>query len=363
MAGNTIGNIFKITNWGESHGPAVGVIIDGCPSLINLDESDIQKELDRRAPGQSSIATPRKERDQVKILSGVFEGKTTGTPISLLIENTNKKSKDYTHLKNIFRPGHADFTYYSKYGIRDYTGGGRSSARVTAGDVAAGAIAKKILKEKTGIDILAYVKQVKDIKADIDCKKVQFKDIEANIIRCPDIKSAERMIALIEGIKKENDSVGGIIECVIRNVPRGIGDPLFNKVSSSLAQAMFSINAVQGFEMGAGFACADKKGSEYNDEFINQDNRILTTTNNCGGVQGGITNGMPIIFRTAFKPTPTIGIEQKTVNLNGENDLIKAHGRHDPCVLPRAVPVVEAMTAIIMLDLYLCAKAYSTESH
>lgn len=353
MSGNTFGKIFKITNWGESHGNAIGIVIDGCPSLLKISEKEIQRELDRRAPGQNQISTSRNEKDKVKILSGLYEGRTTGAPISMIIENTNKKSTDYEEIKNIFRPGHADFTYYQKYGIRDPSGGGRSSARITAGNVAAGAIAKKFLKEKSKTEILAYVKQVKDIKINVDPMSVKYDDIESNTIRCPDKMIAQKMIDLISDVHKKGDSVGGIIECIIKNVPIGLGDPVFDKVSSNLAKAIFSINAVKGFEIGDGFTSAEMLGSEHNDEFIIEEGYVLTKTNNAGGILGGITTGMPIIFRVAFKPTPTIQKKQKTVNTDGIKAEVKGKGRHDPCVLSRAVPVVEAMAAIVLCDLYL----------
>ena len=352
MSGNSFGKIFRITNWGESHGKAIGVVIDGCPPLLDLSEEDIQEELDRRIPGQSSVTTIRKENDKIEILSGVFNGKTTGAPISLIIFNKDFKKKDYEGIKHVFSPSHADFTYEKKYGIRDPYGGGRSSARLTAGNVAAGAIAKKILKERFGIEIIAYVKRVKDIEAVIDSDSVTRNNVEANIVRCPDKKAAKEMIKLIEETGKKGDSVGGIIGCVIRNVPVGLGEPIFDKLDADLAKAMMSINATKGFEIGSGFSCVDMYGSEHNDPFVMDKDKVKTKTNNSGGVQGGISNGMPIVFRVAFKPTSTIGKKQKTVDINNKEIELEAKGRHDPCVLPRAVPIVEAMAALVLCDHY-----------
>lgn len=349
---DSIGKLFRITNWGESHGKAIGVVIEGCPSMLELSEEDIQKELDRRKPGQSDITTQRKEDDKIEILSGVFNGKTTGAPISLIIFNKDFKPEDYKEMQLKFRPSHADFTYSQKYGIRDYNGGGRSSARITAGNVAAGAIAKKLLK-KEGIEIIAYVKKIKDIEAEFMPDDVTMEDVESNIVRCPDKKTAEKMIAMIEKAKNEGDSLGGVIECVIKNVPVGLGEPIFDKLSADLGKAMLSINATKGFEIGSGFKGTELYGSEQNDEFYNDNGKIKTKTNNSGGIQGGITNGMPIIFRTAFKPTSTIQKKQNTVDNSGNEVELEAKGRHDPCVLPRAVPIVEAMAALTICDHYL----------
>lgn len=357
MSGNSIGKLFRVTNFGESHGKAIGVVVDGCPPLLNLSEKDIQKELDRRKPGQSTITTARKEPDKVEILSGVFDGKTTGTPISLIIPNKDTPKEEYEKISKLFRPGHADFTYEKKYGIRDYLGGGRSSARITAGNVAAGAIAKKILKENLNIEIIAYVKQIRDIKADISTDKIKKEDAESNMVRCPDNKAAEEMIKLIEETKKQGDSVGGIIECIVKNVPAGLGEPVFDKLNADLAKAMMLINAAKGFEIGSGFNSVNLYGSEHNDPFIIKNGKIKTEKNNSGGIQGGISNSMPIIFRVAFKPTPTISKKQKTVDINGKKAELEAEGRHDPCVLPRAVPVVEAMAALVLCDHYLRNKA------
>ena len=357
MTGNTFGNIFKITTFGESHGTAIGCVIDGCPSNIEITEEDIQKELDKRKPGQSNITTQRKEEDKVQILSGVFEGKTTGTPIALLIMNKDHKSNDYSNIKDIFRPSHGDYTYFTKYGIRDYRGGGRSSARETACRVAGGAIAKKFLKNK-GIDILAFVEQIGNIKVNINSiEEINENMIESNIVRCPDENKARQMIELIENIRNEGDSIGGIIKCFIKNCPAGLGEPVFNKLSAELAKAMLSINACKGFEYGEGFNCVNFRGSQHNDEFTNNNNKIRTKTNHSGGIQAGISNGEEIFFRTAFKPTATIFKEQDTVDINGNNIKFIPSGRHDPCVLPRAVPIVEAMAWLTIMDLYLINKA------
>jgi len=357
MSGNTIGKIFCVTNWGESHGRGVGVVIDGCPPLVKISAEEIQKELDRRKPGQSALTTSRAEDDKVEILSGIFEGKTTGTPISLAIFNKDQKSEAYNEISKLFRPSHADFTYESKYGIRDPFGGGRSSARATAGHVAAGAIAKKILKNAFGVEIIGYVTKVKDIEAKINSDKVSLSQVESNPIRCPDSATAKKMIALIEKTKTKGDSVGGVIECVVRNVPAGLGEPLFDKLSADLAKAMLAINAVKGFEIGSGFASTELFGSENNDEFLMQKGKVVTKTNNSGGIQGGISNGMPIVFKVAFKPTATIAQSQKTINNALKEVEFAGTGRHDPCVLPRAVPIVEAMAAIVLCDHYLRQKA------
>lgn len=356
MAGNTFGSLFRITTWGESHGPALGVIIDGCPSGLKISEKEIQKELVRRKPGQSLITSDRHEEDRVEILSGVFEGLTTGTPISLIIRNQDQKSRDYGKLVNTYRPSHADFTYDAKYGLRDYRGGGRSSARETVGRVAAGAIVKKILKLGPKTEILAYVKQVHEIIAKVNPDKVTADLIEKNPIRCPDSAAAYKMIKLIEKTKAEGDSVGGIIECVIRNVPAGLGSPVFDKMEARLAAAMLSIPAARGFEIGNGFAAATMKGSKHNDPILMKGEKVVTATNHAGGVVGGITNGMDIVFRVVFKPTATIFKKQKTVTKEGKATELQMSGRHDPCVLPRAVPIVEAMAALVLADEYLIQK-------
>lgn len=358
MAGNTFGNLFKVTNWGESHGPAIGVVVDGCPSNLEISAAEIQKELNRRRPGQSDVSTPRKERDQVEILSGVLDGKTTGTPISLMIRNKDYKSEDYSTFTETYRPGHADFTYKMKYGIRDPFGGGRSSARITAGHVAAGAIAKKYLKEKINLKVTGFVKKVKGIAVDIDPLNVNPDVIESNIVRCPDPEIAKEMVKLIKEHKEIGESVGGIIECCVKNVPVGLGEPVFSKLNADLAHSIMSINATKGFEIGDGFGVSELTGSQNNDEFtLEKDGNIKTKTNHAGGIYGGISSGMPIVFRVAFKPVPTIGKQQNTVNEKGEKVKLAAKGRHDPCVLPRAVPIVEAMTAITLMDHYLMHKS------
>lgn len=357
MAGNSFGDIFRVTTFGESHGEAVGAIVDGCPPGLLLSQADIQKELDRRIPGQSSITTPRKESDMIRILSGVFEGVTTGTPIMLMVKNSDMRPEDYISLKDVYRPGHADYTYEAKYGIRDWRGSGRASARETLGRVAAGAIAQKFLKIKARIEFLSFVEQVGDIRANIDVKGLTRKDIDDNEIRCPHKSKAKEMIKLINRIKKEGDTVGGIIKGIIGGVPAGLGEPVFDKLPALLGHAMLSINAVKGFEIGSGFTGASMKGSGHNDEFMaDGKGKIRTRTNYAGGVLGGISNGETINFRVAFKPVSTIGKLQGTVNTKKKNVTFTASGRHDPCVLPRAVPVVDAMAAIVIMDLYLRQK-------
>lgn len=360
MAGNTFGQLFKVTTFGESHGGCVGCVVDGCPPGIEITEAEIQKELDRRKPGQSSITSPRKEEDEIKILSGYFEGKTTGTPILMLAYNKDMRPEDYDHLKDAFRPSHADFTYEMKYGIRDFRGSGRASARETLARVAAGAIAKKYLKEKLGIEILSFVSQVGDIKTDIDFNSVTSEEIESNIIRCPDNKAALKMISLVEKMRDDGDSIGGVITGVIKNVPAGLGEPVFDKLSADLGKGMLSINAVKGFEIGSGFAGVVKPGSEHNDEFTIRNGKIRTKTNNSGGVLGGISSGETIYFNVAFKSVSTIKKKQHTVNRNLEEVELEASGRHDPCVLPRAVPVVDAMSALTIMDHYLRNKAQNS---
>ncbi|MBO4956302.1 MAG: chorismate synthase [Rickettsiales bacterium] len=353
MTGNSFGNLFKITTFGESHGVAIGCVIDGCPANIEITEEDIQKELDKRKPGQSSITTQRKEEDRVQILSGVFEEKTTGTPIMLLIMNKDHKSADYSNIKDIFRPSHADYTYFKKYGIRDYRGGGRASARETACRVAGGVIAKKFLQSK-GIEVLSFVEQIGNIRMDYNSlDDISVDKIESNIVRCPDMEKAKLMIELIENTKNNGDSIGGIIKCIIKNCPAGLGEPVFDKLSAQLAKAMLSINACKGFEYGDGFDFVNKSGSNCNDEFVSKNGKISTKTNHSGGIQGGISNGEEINFRVVFKPTATIFKEQDTVNINGENVKFQPSGRHDPCVVPRAVPVVEAMTWLTLMDFWL----------
>ena len=345
------GEVFRIATWGESHGGGVGVVIDGCPPRLPLSEDDIQPDLDRRRPGQSDIVTPRKEEDKCKILSGVFQGQTLGTPISIMAPNTDARPSAYSEMETMFRPSHADFTYQSKYGIRNWEGGGRSSARETIGRVAAGAVAKKILRTlHPGLEILAYVSAIQNIEADIDPATVTFDEIEANAVRCPDADTAGRMIDLIKAVRSEGDSVGGLLTCVIRGVPAGLGEPVFDKLEADLAKAMLSLPATKGFEIGSGFAGTKLKGSEHNDAFRMQDGKVRTVTNLSGGIQGGISNGEPIVFRLAFKPTATIAKSQQTVTVTGEDADLSARGRHDPCVLPRAVPMVEAMAALVLCD-------------
>lgn len=360
MAGNSFGQLFRITTFGESHGGAVGVVLDGCPPGIKITEEEIQKELDRRKPGQSTITTPRKEADKIKILSGYFEGRTTGTPILMIAYNEEFESDDYLELKEAYRPSHADFTYEAKYGFRDWRGSGRASARETLARVASGTIAKKYLKEKLGVEILSYVDQVGDIKANADYGKITQKDIEANIIRCPDQKAAKEMIALVEKIKADGDSIGGIIQGVIRGVPAGLGEPVFDKIPADLGKAMLSINAVKGFEMGLGFRSVGLKGSEHNDPFEIKGGEIRTKKNDAGGTYGGITSGETIHFRVAFKPVSTIKKEQHTVNRKKQAVKLSAAGRHDPCVLPRAVPIVDAMSALVIMDHYLRHRAQNS---
>jgi len=348
MRGNTFGSAFKVTTFGESHGKAIGLIIDGCPPGFSIDIGTINEALERRRPGQSKIVTQRKEPDRAEILSGIFEGKTTGTPISLVIYNKDQKSKDYDHIKTKFRPSHADFTYDKKYGIRDYRGGGRSSARETASRVAAGAIAYEILKT-IGIEITAYVSQVGSIK----CPKlvqVTRSDVDQNIVRCPHEETSRTMIEFIQKIKKEGDTIGGLITCNISGVPAGIGEPVFDKLHADLAKAMLSINAVKGFEYGSGFSSVEMRGSEHNDLFEIKNDVPTTKTNFSGGIQGGITNGMDIYFNVAFKPVATIMKDQASIDKSGEAVTVTGKGRHDPCVVPRAVPIVESMASITILD-------------
>ncbi len=352
--GNSYGNLFKITTFGESHGPAIGVVIDGCPAGLEIDEVFIQSELDRRKPGQSKITTQRKEEDKFKILSGTFEGKSTGTPIAIVIENADQRSKDYSHIANTFRPSHADYTYEVKYGNRDYRGGGRSSARETAARVAAGAIAKLLLSRK-GITINAYVSQVGDIVAP-DHTQLDFSKTEENIVRCPDALTAEKMIALIDQVRLDRDTIGGIVSCVIKNTPVGLGEPVFDKLHAELGKAMLSINAVKGFEYGSGFEGIKLRGSQHNDEFYKEGDKIKTKTNLSGGIQGGISNGEDIYFNVAFKPVATIMQDQQTVDKDGNEATVSGKGRHDPCVVPRAVPIVESMAALVLVDFLLLAE-------
>lgn len=349
---NTFGNLFRLTTFGESHGKAVGGIVDGFPAGIDIDLEFIQNELARRRPGQSRITTDRKEPDEVELLSGVFEGKSTGTPIAFEVRNTNQHSKDYDNMRQLFRPSHADFTYYNKYGVRDHRGGGRSSARITIARCVGGALAKLALQQ-LGISVTAYTSQVGDIKLEKDYHLYDLGTIEDNPVRCPDQAKAKQMEELIAGVKVQGDTVGGIITCVIKGCPVGLGEPEFGKLHAALGGAMLSINAVKGFEYGEGFDCATAKGSELNDVFINQNGKISTSTNHSGGIQGGISNGQDIYFRVAFKPVATLLMKQNTVTIEGIPTELNARGRHDPCVLPRAVPIVEAMAAMVILDNYL----------
>jgi len=353
MAGNSFGKIFNLTTFGESHGLAIGGVIDGCPSGIALDLDKIQAELNRRKPGQSEIVTQRKEPDTVKFLSGIFDGVTTGTSIGFIIENANQKSKDYSHIKDVYRPSHADFTYDKKYGTRDYRGGGRSSARETACRVVAGAVAKQFL---AFIKINAYTSSVGDIYLEKPYQDLDFSKIESNIVRCPDQKIAKTMISRIKEIRKEGDTIGGTVTCVLQNVPIGLGEPVFDRLNAELGKAMLSINAVKGFEIGSGFCGTKMKGSEHNDIF-NADGS--TKTNLSGGIQGGISNGMDIYFRVAFKPVATIMQKQQTIDKDGNIVEMHGRGRHDPCVVPRAIPIVEAMAALVLVDYYLINKMYS----
>ena len=353
MAGNSFGNLFRIMTYGESHGKAMGTVIDGCPAGVQISAKEIQQALDRRRPGQSKITTPRNEADRVEILSGVFEGKTLGTPISLSIINKDQNSKDYSHIKDTYRPSHADFTYQEKYGIRDYRGGGRASARETVGRVAAGVVAHKLLLSGMSIQVNAYVSAIAGLSLGQSYTDLDLSLIDDNIVRCPDQGTAEQMITLIEKAKADGDSLGGIITCVVSGCKVGLGEPVFDKLEAQLAKAMLSIPAVKGFAIGRGFGGTLLKGSEHNDAFIKAGGQITTKTNHSGGIQGGISNGMDIYFRVAFKPTATIMQKQSSVNQQGEQITLEAKGRHDPCVLPRAVPIVEAMTNLVLADLYL----------
>jgi chorismate synthase len=351
--GSIYGKLFQISTFGESHGPAVGVVVQGCPSGIDFDLEFVQSELDRRKPGQSRITTQRKEADSIEILSGVFEGKTTGTPIAMLVWNGDQRSKDYAHISDQFRPSHADYTYFAKYGLRDYRGGGRSSARETVARVAAGALAKMVLK-KIGVQISAYVSQVGTLKLETPVEKLDLGLTESNAVRCPDPVLAEKMFTYIDQIRKEGDSVGGVISAYITGCPVGLGEPVFDKLHAELGKAMLSINAVKGFEYGSGFEGVSLRGSAHNDVIVKkEDGSIRTLTNHSGGIQGGISNGEPIYFRVGFKPVATIMIDQDSVNEAGDKITVSGKGRHDPCVVPRAVPIVEAMAALVLVDFYL----------
>lgn len=352
---NTFGNVLQLTTFGESHGPVIGGVIDGFPSLVDVDINAIQKDLDRRRPGQSRLTTARDEKDKIEILSGVFEGKTTGTSIAFIVRNEDHHSNDYSNIKDIFRPSHADYTYNTKYGIRDYRGGGRSSARTTISQVVGGSFAKLMLKP-LGVEVYAYTSQVGDIVVPKSYQELDLTKIDSNDVRCPDEETAKKMEQLILETKKDGDTIGGVITGVIKNCPPGVGEPIFDKLQARLAHAMFSINAVKGFEYGCGFDGVSKRGSELNDIFYTENGEVRTRTNNSGGIQGGISNGEDIYFRVAFKPVPTLLKDQETVNVNGESVTFKAQGRHDPCVLPRAVPIVESMAAFVVADALLEAR-------
>ncbi|MEO1625894.1 MAG: chorismate synthase [Bacteroidota bacterium] len=352
MAGNTFGKQFSVSTFGESHGKGLGVIIDGCPAGLSVDEDFIQAEMNRRRPGQSNIVTQRKEGDVVQILSGIFEGKTTGTPIGMIIMNKDARSKDYSHIADKFRPSHADYTYQQKYGARDYRGGGRSSARETAARVAAGAIAKQLLGQK-GIQVTAYVSQVGSLRLDKPYQELDLGQVESTPVRCPDLDMAAQMIAHIKEVRKAGDTIGGVVQAVIQGCPPGLGEPAFDKLHAELGKAMLSINACKGFEYGSGFRGVEMRGSQHNDLFYQEEGRVYTKTNHSGGIQGGISNGMDIYFRTAFKPVATIVPQQDSINEAGEEVSVVGKGRHDPCVVPRAVPIVEAMAALVLADFLL----------
>ena len=353
---STYGTLFKLSTFGESHGPAIGVVIDGCPAGLDFDADFVQHELDRRKPGQSRITTQRREADEVEVLSGVFEGKTTGTPLAMLIRNEDQRSKDYSHIAEQFRPSHADYTYQAKYGVRDYRGGGRSSARETAARVAAGAVAKILLRQ-IGIRIQAYVSQVGKLKLETPYQAMNLALAEENAVRCPDPVMAEQMFAYIDETRKRGDSVGGVVTGVVTGCPVGLGEPVFDKLHAELGKAMLSINAVKGFEYGSGFAGVELYGSEHNDEYFLENEQIHTRTNHSGGIQGGISNGEDIYFRVAFKPTATIMQDQPSVDAQGQSVTVQGKGRHDPCVVPRAVPIVEAMAALVLADMWLIRQA------
>lgn len=345
------GELFRISTWGESHGGGVGVVVDGCPPRIEVSEAEIQRDLDRRKPGQSEIVTPRKEEDRCQILSGVFEGRTLGTPIAISVLNKDARPEAYREMESAYRPSHADYTYQSKYGIRNWQGGGRASARETIGRVAAAAIAKKVLAQfAPKLEIVAYVRSIHRLEAKIDRDTVSFDQVESNIVRCPDAEAVPAMIELIKKVRSQGDSVGGVVECVIRGVPPGLGEPIFDKLEADLARAMLSIPATKGFEIGSGFEGTRLTGSEHNDPFYMEGGTVRTTTNRSGGIQGGISNGEPIVFAVAFKPTATLLRPQQTVTVTGEETTLSARGRHDACVLPRAVPIVEAMAALVLCD-------------
>jgi len=352
------GHLFRISTWGESHGGEVGVVVDGCPPLLELSEADIQRDLDRRRPGQSEIVTPRDEADQCRILSGVFQGRTLGTPIAVSVVNKDARPESYREMEHAYRPSHADYTYQAKYGLRNWQGGGRSSARETIGRVAAAAIAKKVLGALCPrLEVIAYVKSIQNLHAEVHTDSVTFAQVESNIVRCPDQAMAERMIEHIKAVRSEGDSVGGVIECVVRGVPPGLGEPVFDRLEADLGKGMLSLPATKGFEIGSGFSGTILRGSEHNDAFFMEEGKVRTRTNRSGGVQGGISNGEPIVFRVAFKPTATIFHAQQTVSPEGQEVELKARGRHDACVLPRAVPMVEAMAVLVLTDHVLRQRA------
>ena len=354
---NSFGHAFRVTTWGESHGDAIGVVVDGCPPRVELDADDLQRDLDRRRPGQSTISTQRRESDRAEILSGVFEGLTLGTPILIGVWNEDARGKDYEHMRTKFRPSHADYTYQAKYGVRNWKGGGRASARETIGRVAAGAIAKKVLAQEHGVEIVGYVRQVWTLVADVDPDSVSAAEVESNIVRCPDQDAAVRMIERIKEARKDGDSVGGVVEAVARNVPPGLGEPVFDKLDADLAKAMLSLPACKGFEVGSGFGGLSMTGSQHNDPFYSEGGRIRTRTNRSGGIQGGISNGESVVVRAAFKPPATIMKPQDTVDEDGNPTVLTGRGRHDPCVVPRAVPIVEAMMALVLVDHLLRQRA------
>jgi chorismate synthase len=352
--GSSFGRVFRIATFGESHGGAVGVVIEGCPPRLPLDAARVQRDLDRRRPGQSALTTPRQEADRAEILSGVFEGLTLGTPIAILVRNLDARPEAYEHLKEVYRPSHADYTTEAKYGVRNWQGGGRASARETVGRVAAGAVARTLLAQVGGIEVIAWVSRVHDVEAKVDPESVTLEQVEANPVRCPDPEAAERMIERIDAARRRGDSLGGVVECVARGVPAGLGEPVFDKLEADLARALMSLPASKGFEIGSGFAGTRLTGIEHNDPFVpGPDGRPRTASNRSGGVQGGISNGEPVLVRVGFKPTATIRLAQQTVSREGEAVTLEAQGRHDPCVLPRAVPVVEAMTCLVLADHWL----------
>jgi chorismate synthase len=360
MAGSTFGTLFRVSTWGESHGPAVGCVVDGCPAGLAVTEEMIQHDLDRRRPGQSRLTTQRKEGDEVEILSGIFEGVTQGTPIGMVVRNQDARSKDYSEMKELYRPSHADYTWDAKFGTRDYRGGGRASYREAIGRVAAGAVARQLLRSRHGVEIVGYVRQVCDLIGAADLETLTQDQVDASMVRCPDAAASERMIAAIDEARKSGDSLGGVVEVVARGVPAGLGEPVFDKLTADLAKALMSIPAARGFEVGEGFASILLRGSTHNDPFVSREGRVRTETNRSGGIQGGISNGENIVLRVAFKPTATIMQEQRTVNREGEEVTFKARGRHDPCVMPRAVATVEAMVALVLADHSLRQTAYGS---